>query len=78
MNDATNNFFRPQVTQNNCRLWDHPLHQINRQSKQLARWVCVWGGGAFNATLKVINYLGVRTRTMNGFVTRIAMMPRPC
>ena len=37
------------------------------------------GEGAFTATLKkVISYLGMRTRTMNGFVTRIEKTTRPC
>ena len=38
-----------QITQNDCQVWHHPLHQINRQSKQLARWES-GGGGTFNPT----------------------------
>ena len=32
------------------------------------------GGGAFNATYKVMSCLGMRTRTKNKFVTHVIMM----
>ena len=41
-----------QVTQNDCQLWAHPLHQINRQSKQLAR--C--GGGGLLMPHKMLSW----------------------